>query len=354
MRKILILLFLLNLSVALRAQDFYVSANISKTISVSENMKPIGVFEGYPGVNFSVGNNFNRYWGIRATAGINPQSGYAGYGQMDVMPDIFTRYDFLTLSGYVDCMINLAEIFMKPDYYRTDALYLVIGGGAIRTGKFSSKVHGPEWKKYYPVKTYGLLFGVAHLGLAGSVKLTRSLDLGIEAKYNFVSDKYNGVKHGSSLDGFVDIGVGINWFFSRRHLQRSELPRLPYEIMEQKQEEVFVENQRMKTGISFYFDFSDLNAKQWEYVENVADFLKDNPAVRLVVHSYADKNYTDDYNLSHNKSLATQRAQSVIDRLVNVHNIAANRLSVNAHTEALNDYKQEGEWIRAVEFEMTK
>lgn len=89
-------------------------------------------------------------------------------------------------------------------------------------------------------------------------------------------------------------------------------------------------------------------------MENVADFLKDNPSVRLVVHSYADKNYTDDYNLSHNKSLATQRAQSVIDRLVNVHNIAANRLSVNAHTEALNDYKQEGEWIRAVEFEMMK
>lgn len=354
MRKLSIILLLLSFASWVNAQDFYVSAHLSKSISVSENMKPVGVFAGYPGINFSVGNNFNRYWGLRATAGFNPQSGYPGSAQMEVYPKDFGRYDFLAVSGYVDAMINLTELFAEPDLYRTDALYLVVGAGAIRTGKFSTRVLTDIWKKYYPVRTNGKLWGVAHIGLAGSLKLNRSLDLALEAKYNFISDRYNGVKHGGKLDGFVDVNVGINWFFSRRHLQRTELTTLPYEIMSQAQTETFVEGQRMKNGVSFYFDFSDVNAKQWDYIKNVANFLKDNPALRIVVHGYADKEYTEDYNIAHNKALATARAQAVVDRLVSVYNISPERMTIKAHETPLNGYKQDGEWIRAVEFEMTK
>lgn len=353
MRKLLILFFLLTFTSWANAQDVYVSANISRSISTSENMRPIDIFYGYPGINFSIGNNFNRYWGVRASAGFNPQSGYPAKLIRETFPSI-SRYHFLTVSGYADVMVNLTELFLEKDLYRTDALYLVLGGGAIRTGKFSSKVHEKEYEHYYPVYTAGRWFGVGRVGLAASLKLTNSLDLGLEGKYNFVSDEYNGVKHGGKLDGFVDINVGINWFFSRRHLQRKDVTKLPIEVMASPREEKFEEGTRMKDGVSFYFDFSDVNSKQWPYVKNVAKFLKSNPSARLIIHGYADKEYTDEENIARNKKLAKNRAQNVCDRLVDVHGIDASRLSVVAHEKPINSYKQVGEWIRAVEFEMTK
>jgi len=361
MRKLTIFILLLTLSSWANAQDWYASVNLSRSVSTSENMKPLDIFVGYPGINFSVGNNFNRFWGLRLSAGFNPQQGRASSSHEDTFPDdMGNGYKFLSVTGYADAMINLTELFLEPQLYRTDALYLVVGAGAIRTGKFSKKLHSGDkenpnnWEKYYPVRTNGRLLPVARIGLAGSLMLTRSLDLGAEIKYNFVSDEYNGVKHGGPLDGYVDVNIGINWFFSRRHLQRTEIPSLPYEIMAEAQTERFVAGQRMQNGISFYFDFSDLNSKQWPYVEQVAQLLKNNPSARVVIHGYADKDYSDESYVAYNEKLAAARAQAVYDRLVNTHSISADRLSISTHAKSLEGYKQDGEWIRAVEFEMTK
>ncbi len=360
MRKITIFLLLLTFTSWANAQDWYASANLSRSISTSENMQPIDIFVGYPGINFTVGNNFTRLWGARVSVGFNPQQGRASSEHESVFPEMKHGYKFLSLTGYADVTLNLTELFLEPDLYRTDALYLIVGAGAIRTGKFSKSLHSDDpqnpnnWEKFYPVYTGGKLFPVGRIGLAGSLMLTRSLDLGIECKYNFVSDKYNGVEHGGPMDGYVDFNIGVNWFFSRRHLQRTEIPTLPYEIMPEAQTERLAVGQRMLNGVSFYFDFSDVNSKQWPYINEVARFLTNNPTARIVIHGYADKDYSDKTSIAHNEKLATARAQAVLDRLVNVNGISSDRLSISAHSKSLEGYKQDGEWIRAVEFEMTK
>lgn len=354
MRKNIIFLLLLVCTFSVKAQDFYVGANISKTFSMSENMRANGLYQGYPGINVNIGDNFTRVFGMRLSLGANPQFGYAGKMLIDAFPKEFKRYDFLTLSGYADIVLNLTELFLAPDHYRTDALYFVLGGGALKVSNFSDNVHGEYWNKYYPVDTKGGLYGVAHLGFGTNLKLSGKADFNLELKYNFVADKYNGVSYGGKYDGYIDLNIGVNWFFSRRYKERNMLDVLPFEIMPIPLKEQYNEGQRMQNGVSFYFGFSDVSSKQWDYVMTVANFLKDNPSLKLIVHGYADKEYKDSYYIERNQKLAQDRAQSVVNLLVKKYGVSADRLSVVAHQEPLEGSVNTGEWIRAVEFEMTK
>lgn len=351
MRKIALVIILV-FSVVAKAQDWYLSTTLTRCHSVSENMTAVDFFTELPGIDISLGDNFSRFFGMRATIGFNPQSGRPGKLLRKAFPDELNRYRFLTFSGYVDGMLNLTELFSEPYLYRTDALYLVFGAGATSTFNFSKSLHNEMWEKYYQVETKGKIYPVARLGLAGSLMLNRNMDLALEATYNLISDRYNGVKHGSSIDGYVDVSVGVSWFFSRRHLQRTELQKLPYEIMDNPLQETYSAGSRMNSGVSFYFGFSNLNAKQRIYVESVANFLKQNPSVNIVLHGYADKEYTEGAQIKANEQLAKERAEIVREYLVTNCEIDASRLSIATHPTPINGYKQNGEWIRGVEFEM--
>lgn len=352
MRKLSIIILLMVLTSGVKAQDLYLTTSLSGNFSVSENMQMVDLFTEVPGLTVSVGNNFSRFFGMRASVGINRQSGRPGSAQRHALPEVFTKYHFLTVSGYVDCMFNLTEMFLEPQIYRTDALYFVVGVGGLSTSGFSDKVNGETWKKYYPVETDGGFYPLLRAGLSGNLKIARNMDLTLEAKYNFISDKYNGVSHGSKVDGFLDLSAGVSWFFSNRHLQRNKIPSLPMEIMDKPTSERYVAGTRMKTGVSFYYGFSELVAKQRIYVQNVADFLKANPSARVVLHGYSDKESAEEEYRSINMSLSQARAESVRQYLIEECNISPDRLSVSAHANPIDGYKQNGEWIRGVEIEM--
>lgn len=349
MRKISILILLMTISSLASAQDFYVGANLSRSISFSENMRAGNVL-GAPGINFTIGSNFNRVFGMRATAGINPQT---CYGKHLTRPT-YDRYHFMSASGYVDAMFNLLEMFSKSKEEQDWTLDFIIGGGMLGVGNFSTNVLENKWKDYEPVDADRRFYGVGHFGISASYMLSPHFDLCMETKLNILSDKYNGIQRGTKADCFLDLNIGVNWFFSRnshRHEKKVDLPR---EVLEALQNEQFVPGRRMKNAVSFYFDFSDVAVSQADYVKNVAKFLKANPEARIIIHGYADKNYTDAESQEHSKELAEARAQAVLDRLVTTHKISPSRLSVAVHDKPLSGFKQESEWIRAVEFEMAK
>lgn len=349
MRKIIILILLMTISSLASAQDFYLGANVSRSISLSENMRLGGVI-GTPGINFSVGSNLNRKFGLRATAGLNPQD---GYGKHLSRPGSL-RYSFMTATGYIDGMFNLLEIFSKSKDEQDWTLDLIVGGGVLAAGNFSTMIHEPKWVSYEDVCTTRKFYGVGHFGISAAYMLSPLFDLYMETKLNILSDKYNGIQRGTKADCFLDVNIGVNWYLSRkshRHEKKSDIPR---EVLEALQNEHLVPGRRMKNAISFYFDFSDVAVSQAEYVKVVAKFMKANPAAKIIIHGYADREATNAESLEHNKELAEARAQSVLDCLVNEYKISPSRLSVSVHENALSGFKQESEWVRAVEFEMAK
>lgn len=350
MRKLQLILLLFLFATTSNAQDWYTQYKVTQTVSTSENMSGMDFLLTYPGFTFSAGNNFNRVLGARISAGIFPQSGHAGKVLEKTFPDIYNRYRFYMAGGYGDLTVNLTELFSERDPSRTDGIYFLAGGGAVYTFGFDKKVNSAEWAKYYPVNTKSNVYPVVHFGFGGLFKLTKALDLTVEAKYNFVSDKYNGVDRGAFTDGYFDLGVGVSWYFSRRHLQRSEYPYIPDDL---DQSEKFRPGELMNTGISFYFEFERVPTEQYVYAKNVADFLKAKPYASVIIHGYPDKNYKDVERQEKNKELAKQRAEAVRDLLIKRYAIAPNRLSTTFHPTPKGGYKQNGNLHRAVEFEMT-
>lgn len=351
MRKFAFILLCMFVTSWAKAQDVYFGVDISTSHSTSENMSISDILREYPGLNITFGDNFTRFGGMRLALGFNPQSGHAGLAQEKVLPDVYNRYRFYTATGYIDGLVNLTEIFCERDRYRTDGIYFIIGAGAIRTMMFDKKVETPEWKEYYPVETKGKFYPAARVGLLGTLMLTRSMDLGLEAKYSFVPDEYNGVKRGASLfDGYVDVNIGLRWFFSRRHKQRTEIPYLPFQLAEPSKNEPLQNGGIMRTGISFYYDFSAVPTQQKSNMERIAKFMGNYPEMRLVIHGYADNDKVED--LEHNTKLAQERADNVLEQLVNRYGVARHRLSTKAHTGTSMEEGTESDLVRGVEFEM--
>lgn len=351
MHKYLFVLLTFLFASSSKAQDWYTQYKVTQTVSTSENMSGMDLFLTYPGFTFSAGNNFNRILGARISAGFFPQCGHAGKVLEKTFPDLYNRYRFYMAGGYGDLTVNLTELFSERDPERTDAIYFLAGGGAVYTFGFDKKVNAADWAKYYPVDTKSQVYPVVHVGIGGLFKLTKALDLSVEAKYNFVSDKYNGVDRGAFMDGYFDLGVGVSWYFSRRHLQRGEYPYIPEDL---DQSERFKPGEFMKTGVSFYFEFVQVPTEQYVYVKNVADFLKAKPYASAIIHGYPDKNYKDIERQENNKELAKQRAEAVRELLIRRYAIAPNRLSTIFHPTPKAGYNQNGGLHRAVEFEMTE
>lgn len=351
MRKLAVILLCMFVTSWANAQDWYFGVDISTSHSTSENMSVADLLREYPGLNITVGDNFTRYGGMRLALGFNPQSGHAGLAQEQALPEVYSRYRFYTATGYLDGLVNLTEIFCEKDRFRTDGLYLIVGAGAIRTMLFDKKIDTPEWQEYYPTSSKNKFYPAARVGLLGTLRLTRSMDLGLEAKYSFVPDAYNGVERGASLvDGYVDINVGLRWFFSRRHKEHTEIPYLPLQLAEPEKKEPLQNGGIMRTGISFYYDYAQVPTQQKSNMERIVEFMNNYPEMRLVIHGYGDTDKLED--MDRNMKLAQERAENVLDQLVSRYGIAKYRLSAKAHTGTSLEKGSEKDLIRGVEFEM--
>lgn len=354
------------MAVAVHAQDWYLGGNISWSHSMSENMLSTDfIFGEIPGVNINVGDNFTRFGGMRMSLGFNPQVGRPGMAQSDALPDIFKRYHFNTASAYLDGVINLTEIILPRNIYRTASLSAIIGVGTVYNWGLDSRVQAEEWMSYYPVDYYrgdddklialnafNKFYPVVHIGGVGVLKLSKTIDFSMEAKYTIISDKYNGVLHGGPCDGFLDFNVGIVYYFGKKHRERPEIQNLRHYTIDQNERletEFYTKGGRMATGVSFYIDRTNITPQQRENLKHVANFLAQRSTVNIIIHGYCD---TKKGNEEHNQRLAETRVKEVYNLLTTIYRINPERITTQVHVEPLPQKEDAGEWIRAVEFEM--
>ena len=89
------------------------------------------------------------------------------------------------------------------------------------------------------------------------------------------------------------------------------------------------------TGIYFNTDKAEIKPESYAIIKSVADYLKENPEVKIQIIGHTDAQGEDDYNLQ----LSERRARAVIRALVHQFEIDENRMSAigKGETEPVDD-----------------
>ena len=82
--------------------------------------------------------------------------------------------------------------------------------------------------------------------------------------------------------------------------------------------------------VEFDFDSSELRANEYGEVRRFAEFMHEHPEAEALIEGHTDSMGTDPYN----ERLAQKRAQTVLDRLVDVEGVAASRITVTGYGES--------------------
>lgn len=122
----------------------------------------------------------------------------------------------------------------------------------------------------------------------------------------------------------------------------SQLPCPEVEVAECPE----VEAAPMLTTVRFTINSAKISNEEMVNVYNVAEYLKANPDVNVVICGYADK---DTGTAAYNKELSARRAQAVYDVLTKTYGIDKSRLSMQAEGSDTQVYKTNN-WNRIVIF----
>lgn len=106
------------------------------------------------------------------------------------------------------------------------------------------------------------------------------------------------------------------------------------------------ESAPLMSTVRFKINSAEISPEEMVNVYNMAQYLKDNPDVNVVIRGYADKDTgTSEYNMK----LSERRCKAVYDTLVNTYGISADRLTTNALGSDSQPYTT-NDWNRIVIF----
>ncbi|MBQ0062174.1 MAG: hypothetical protein KBT15_10450 [Bacteroidales bacterium] len=330
--------------------EWFLGVRTGISHSLTENTLISDFIHNRPSFDIMGGKLFNQRFGIRISAGIHQQMSRP-YKQLRYdYPDIYDSYQFNLITAYVEGMVNLGNLFARRPVRHMLNVYLFAGVGGNGTFGFSKKVK--DWERY-PVDSKGNAYMAGRAGLLLSSQLTKHMELIVEGACNVTDDRYNGVKYGFKMDGYISVMAGVNWrFVSKRQRLHDAIRR------KQKKEGIVPDKNKIKetrieangqlsTSIPFYEERSFVNETQRLVVGQVAIFLAEHPDVNVVMTGYPDS--MDAYG-PWNEKLAQQRVQAVYDMLVKDYGIAPSRLTMEYKTDRLSPVPVEGVWVKAVVF----
>lgn len=224
------------------------------------------------------------------------------------------------------------------------------------------------------------VFGVSvNAGLQLRFRLCRYVDFFLEGRATFSGDNYNNIVHGLPVDIAFQGTGGFTFNIGGKSFQtydpcayqayiadlngqvndlRAELAGTAAALAAAESqlpcpEVVAVETAAaapapapMMSTVRFTINSSKITKLEEVNVYNVAEYLKANPEVNVVITGYADK---DTGTSEYNQGLSQRRAQSVYDMLIKTYGIDASRLTIKADGSAVQPYTT-NDWNRIVIF----
>ena len=311
--------------------------------------------------NIAFGKWFSPYlaWRIGATG-----------GAYHVDADGYNKAKYINANA--DLMWDMFNSIAGPKADRVFSIIPFVGVGGTYTWGFDPALASiPDGEGHRKTKEWTLPVSA---GIQLRLRLCKYVDFFAEGRVNFYGDNFNNVASGDPIEANVNVYGGflfniggrkysaynpceylgyINNLNNQVNSLRGELAttsaalaaaeaQLPCpEVVAQ---EVVVQSP-MLTTVRFKIDSSVISDEEMVNVYNMAEWMKANPNVNVVVQGYADK---DTGTAAYNMELSQRRGQAVVDALVN-YGIDSSRLTIQANGSDVQPY-DENNWNRIVIF----
>lgn len=307
-----------------------------------------------PLVNLSVGKWMDPYWGLRGQVSGWQSKMYTDINHLN-NGGVYDKFSHNYINLNLDFMLNLTNLWRaySPDNKWDMTLFL---GPGLSFGKFHNK------------QVDVLVNG--SLGLGGKYNINKYWAIDLEARTHlmptfFHTNKYNGseeIAGRSYQDGLLSVSVGATYTFGGKkfdryesgaqemrqqlndkinnlenQLQQTQSQLDAAKLAEQlaKKELALVEAEKAKAVaeaarkdytqyVGFTINKVDVKTEQMVVLQAVANYMEENPNVKMKVVGYADKQTGSKY---FNQKISERRAKNVYNLLIKKFGVSADRLS---------------------------
>ena len=203
--------------------DWWIGASAGSTLSFSDNAPGNNFFKNIPSLDIQLGTFFTRAFGVRFGASVARQSGEADAAAKSLDPGKYgSYYRFYLMHAYADGVLDLTTLFAPRRKYRPKVDVMVFAGPAlIEAVHFDMKLK--DWD-VYPVDYNDKTCWSFHAGLTIAYRFSSHWDWSLEASYNMIESRYDGVEENASLSGFLKFHTGLVYhIYDRRDRNRYRL-----------------------------------------------------------------------------------------------------------------------------------
>jgi len=350
--------------------NWFVEARLGSSNSFAENMSG-HVFGGFhPILDAAIGRYFSNVWSTRLNFGYRSQNGWADDDAVKASEGKEGEYNYEMVLVSADEVMSLTNLFCPYNEKRVLNVQVFAGVGVNYSFGFSKKTK--LWQEYAVDATDHVNLNL-RTGVQLDFMVSKAVDVSLQGAFNMVGDTYNGYKRSKSFafDPYLDLSAGVvihlpDHYGDNRivRVRKSEANQLRIHdsrigdyldntkrrlYLEREAKETVQYGKLMNTRISFYVDRAYVNDDQEENLRIVADFLKKNPNVNIIIKGYSGASKKSESSDMH---LAQKRVEAVKKSLLRYYDVDESRLSIWFDETADAPYPMEGEWIDAVVFEM--
>lgn len=357
------------------SDNWFVSFNVGACALFDENLKFGDAFKSYkPSFDFGIGKQFSYLWSTKLNVGYRQALGKicadSAVDEIVAQYGNGYRYDMYVIS--ISEQIDLTNLLCPYNENRKFGLQMFAGVGVNYAWGFPKKMkylirEGYEFDNRDHINL-DLCTGVQCL-----YKLTNAVDASLSVSANMVGDSHNGMTHGVFAEPYIYAGLGVvvhlqdrygdfrykkvhRWEAKSLRTQDTNIAKYldnekTTELHQREANETVRYGEYMKTHVAFYIDRVFVNDEQMENLRVVADFLRDNPDVNLLIKGYSGAKDGSESSVMH---LAQKRVENVRKRLERNFKVDSSRLEVWYDEDAKAPFAMKGEWIDAVVFEMKR
>lgn len=304
-----------------------------------------------PNFQVGMGYNFNKVIGARFSVNFYQSKAgekFAGIGKK--------KWKWNYAAPMVDATFNLTNLFCKYNPNRLVNVSVFGGVGAnIAWGNDeandvrASVLAANKNNIVYDKNPLAYSWDGSKVRLAGRVgamvdfRVSERVKLGLEVSANTLNDKYNSKKAGNAdwyFNGLVGVNVALGKTHSTRKVEQpAPIERVVERIVEkqvpapapqQQNNEIakkeYVKENGIRRDVFFTIGKSIIKDNEQNKIDEIVEYLKENPSARVVVTGYADKGTG---SAAINRRIAAQRAQAVTKILVD-RGIAKNRIATDS------------------------
>lgn len=357
------------------SDNWFVDFNVGTSVPFSENMEFGDAFKQYrPVFDFGVGKQFSYLWSTKFNVGYKQTFGkICDDADVNEIVDYYgNEYLFKMCVISINEQIDLTNLLCPYKENRKFGVQAFAGVGVNYAWGFPKKMKNLIREGYEFDNRDHVNLDLC-LGAQCLYKLSRAVDASLRVSANLIGDNHNGLTHGTFADPYVFAGLGVvvhlqdhygDYRYKKVHRWEAKSLRTQHasiakylndekkaELKSREESEVVRIGELMKTHVSFYVDRFYVNDEQLENLRIVADFLKDNPDVNVIIKGYSGASDNCESPVMH---LAQKRVDAVKKRLIRNLKVDSSRIETWYDEEAKAPFEMKGEWIDAVVFEMTR